>query len=207
MYRKDIPEQRKEQLINAAFETINVVGLAGVTLSQVAKEAGLSTGIVSHYFGDKDGLLNATMRKILRDLRDAVAECRARAAGDSQSQLFAIIQGNFHPSQTNAVSMRAWLDFWAASMHQPALRRLQRANDRRLYSNICSQFRRALPQQQAREAARGLAAMIDGLWLRGSLAGNETDLQQDCRLACDYVTRILNAAQPAEKPSAKAPRR
>ena len=54
MYRRDIPEQRKEQLINAAFETINVVGLAGVTLSQVAK-AGLSTGIVSHYFGDKEG--------------------------------------------------------------------------------------------------------------------------------------------------------
>ena len=62
------------------------------------------------------------MRKILRDLRDAVAECRAQAASDSQSQLFAIIQGNFHPSQTNAVSMRAWLDFWAASMHQPVLR-------------------------------------------------------------------------------------
>ncbi|MCS6738209.1 transcriptional regulator BetI, partial [Proteus mirabilis] len=121
MYRRDIPEQRKEQLINAAFETINVVGLAGVTLSQVAKEAGLSTGIVSHYFGDKEGLLSATMRKILRDLRDAVAECRAQAASDSQSQLFAIIQGNFHPSQTNAVSMRAWLDFWAASMHQPVL--------------------------------------------------------------------------------------
>ncbi|MGP2688715.1 transcriptional regulator BetI, partial [Serratia nevei] len=33
MYRRDIPEQRKEQLINAAFETISVVGLAGVTLS------------------------------------------------------------------------------------------------------------------------------------------------------------------------------
>jgi TetR/AcrR family transcriptional repressor of bet genes len=197
MYRRDIPEQRKEQLINAAFETINVVGLAGVTLSQVAKEAGLSTGIVSHYFGDKEGLLSATMRKILRDLRDAVAECRAQAASDSQSQLCAIIQGNFHPSQTNAISMRAWLDFWAASMHQPVLRRLQRANDRRLYSNICSQFRRELPLQQARDAARGLAAMIDGLWLRGSLAGDDTDLQQDYRIACDYVIQRLKAAPSA----------
>lgn len=99
MYRRDIPEQRKEQLINAAFETINVVGLAGVTLSQVAKEAGLSTGIVSHYFGDKEGLLSATMRKILRDLRDAVAECRAQAASDSQSQLFAIIGATSTPAK------------------------------------------------------------------------------------------------------------
>ena len=87
MYRRDIPEQRKE--------------------SQVAKEAGLSTGIVSHYFGDKEGLLSATMRKILRDLRDAVAECRTQAASDSQSQLCAIIQGNFHPSQTNAIPIFA----------------------------------------------------------------------------------------------------
>lgn len=200
MYRKDIPEQRREQLINAAFEALNGVGLAGITLSQVAKEAGLSTGIVSHYFGDKEGLLNATMRKILRDLCDAVAECRAQAAGDSQSQLFAIIQGNFLPSQSNAVSMRAWLDFWAASMHQPALRRLQRINDRRLYSNICSQFRRVLPRQQARDAARGLAAMIDGLWLRGSLSADKVDLKQDYRIACDYVVQLFSAAQAAENP-------
>ena len=166
MYRRDIPEQRKEQLINAAFETINVVGLAGVTLSQVAKEAGLSTGIVSHYFGDKEGLLSATMRKILRDLRDAVAECRAQAASDSQSQLFAIIGATSTPAKPTPCPC-ARLDFWAASMHQPVLRRLQRANDRRLYSNICCQFRRELPLRQARDAARGLAAMIDGLWLRG----------------------------------------
>ena len=118
MYRRDIPEQRKEQLINAAFETINVVGLAGVTLSQVAKEAGLSTGIVSHYFGDKEGLLSATMRKILRDLRDAVAECRAQAASDSQSQLFAII-GQL-PPQPNQRRVHARLARFLGRQHAPA---------------------------------------------------------------------------------------
>ena len=107
------------------------------------------------------------MRKILRDLRDAVAECRAQAASDSQSQLFAII-GQLPPQPNQRRVHARRLDFWAASMHQPVLRRLQRANDRRLYSNICCQFRRELPLRQARDAARGLAAMIDGLWLRGS---------------------------------------
>lgn len=84
MYPKDIPEQRREQLINAAFEAMNGVSLAGISLSQVAKEAGLSTGIVSHYFGDKEGLLNATLRKILRDramrLRNAAHKWRATAS-------------------------------------------------------------------------------------------------------------------------------
>ena len=45
-------------------------------------------------------------------------------------------------------------------MHQPALRRLQRVNDHRLYSNLCGQFHRVLPQDQARFAARGLAPGI-----------------------------------------------
>ncbi|QKJ87069.1 HTH-type transcriptional regulator BetI [Paramixta manurensis] len=193
MRRKDIPEQRKEQLINAAFEAIGDVGLSGVTIALVAAQAGLSTGIVSHYFGDKEGLLSATMRKILRDLRDAVARCRDQAESDVRSQLFAIIEGNFHPSQTNARSMRTWLDFWAASMHQAELRRLQHANDRRLYTHLCYQFRRTLTKEAARDAARGLAAMIDGLWLRGSLSGGDFNRQQACQLACDYVEKVLAA--------------
>ncbi|BCQ32910.1 MULTISPECIES: transcriptional regulator BetI [Erwinia] len=192
MSRKAIPEQRKEQLITAAFETIGDVGLAGVTLSQVASQAGMSTGIVSHYFGDKDGLLNATMRRILCDLHDAVATCRSSAQDTPEAQLFAIIEGNFHRSQTSGTSMRAWLDFWAASLHQPALRRLQRVNDHRLYSNICCQFRRCLPQDEARRAARGLAAMIDGLWLRGSLAGIDFNARKACEIAFDYVENKLS---------------
>ncbi|PIJ48425.1 transcriptional regulator BetI [Erwinia sp. OLTSP20] len=189
--RKDIPEQRKEQLINAAFQAIGNVGLAGITLSLVAKQAGMSTGIVSHYFGDKDGLLHATMRKILRDLRDAVAQHRKLANADTQSQLIAIVEGNFHLSQTSQHSMRAWLAFWAASMHSPYLRRLQRANDRRLYSNISHQFQRVLTKQDARTAAQGLAALIDGLWLRGSLTGQDFDSRQASLIAHDYIAQKL----------------
>lgn len=192
MLRKAIPEQRREQLITAAFETIGDVGLAGVTLSQVASQAGMSTGIVSHYFGDKDGLLNATMRRILRDLHEAVANCRSSAQDTPEAQLFAIIEGNFHPSQTSGTSMRTWLDFWAASLHQPALRRLQRVNDHRLFSNICCQFRRHLPRDDARRAARGLAAMIDGLWLRASLTGLDFNVRQASEIAFDYVENKLN---------------
>lgn len=194
MYRKDIPERRKEQLINAAYEVIGDVGLAGVTISQVASQAGMSSGLVSHYFGDKEAFLNATMRKMLRDLHDAIAECRKNADSSVKAQLFAIIDGNFHPSQTNSLSMRIWLDFWAASMHQPTLSRLQRVNDQRLFSNICYQFQRNMPQDKARKAARGLAAMIDGLWLRGSLTGAAFDAHKASEIAYDYVESILSSS-------------
>jgi TetR/AcrR family transcriptional repressor of bet genes len=187
---------RREQLIRAAVTTIDRIGLADTTVAQVAGAAGLSSGIVSHYFGDKNGLIHATMRQILRDLRDAVGKYRREAPDDTpRTQLQAIIDGNFDDSQINSAAMRVWLTFWAASMHQPELARLQRANDHRLYSNLCFQFRRVLPVERARAAARGMAAMIDGLWLRGSLSGAKFDVAQARVIAYEYLDQQLKAGK------------
>jgi TetR/AcrR family transcriptional repressor of bet genes len=75
--------------------------MADATVATIAKKAGLSSGIVAHYFGDKDGLLNAAMRQILRELKDAVARYRADASDDPREQLRAIVDGNFDDSQVN----------------------------------------------------------------------------------------------------------
>ncbi|MNM91737.1 HTH-type transcriptional regulator BetI [compost metagenome] len=98
-----------------------------------------------------------------------------------------IIEGNFDASQVNGPAMKTWLAFWATSMHQPSLHRLQRINDHRLYSNLCCQFRRVLPLKDARSAARGLAALIDGLWLRGALSGDAFDTAQAQQIAYEYM--------------------
>ena len=56
---------RKKQLIEATLEVMTEVGYHGTTISLISKKAGLSSGIVSHYFGDKQGLIEATMRHLL----------------------------------------------------------------------------------------------------------------------------------------------
>ena len=193
MPKKGIEPVRREQLIRATFQTIDEIGLADATVATIARKAGLSTGIVAHYFGDKDGLLNAAMRQILRELKTAVARFRDTCADDPRAQLRAIVDGNFDDSQTNGTAMRVWLTFWAASMHQPELARLQRANDQRLYSNLCHQFKRVLPAGQASLAARGLAAMVDGLWLRGSLVGGDFNADNARSLAYAYIDFQLQA--------------
>ena len=183
---------RREQLIRATINTINELGLADATVARVAQAAGLSSGIISHYFGDKSGLIEATMRQLLRQLGDAVARRRREAVDDSpEAQLRAIVDGNFDDSQIHPASMRVWLAFWASSMHEANLARLQRVNDRRLYSNLCWQFRRVLPAARARFAATGLAAMIDGLWLRGSLSEGELDVGQARAIAYAYMAQQL----------------
>ncbi|WP_412057935.1 transcriptional regulator BetI [Bartonella sp. DGB2] len=189
--KKKIVTERKAHLVNAAYFTIGETGLNAITLSDIAKKAGLSTGLVSHYFGDKQGILHATMRKILCDLQQAVRAARHQAPPDAISQLKAIVRGNFDVSQTNQNAMRTWLDFWAASMRYPNLQRLQRINDRRLYSNLYWQFFRLLRGDEAQRAALGLAALIDGLWLRGSLRQEDFNVAQAINLANHYIDQQL----------------
>lgn len=161
---------RQAQLIHATLTVIDRVGLADASLALIAKQAGVSTGIVSHYFGDKNGLLDACMRQILSDLYVAVEHHRSQATDDPAARIRAIIDGNFDVSQIAGPVLKTWLAFWTNSLHQPELQRLQRINDRRLYSNLTAQFARVLPAQQARDAGASMAAIIDGLWLRMTLA-------------------------------------
>jgi len=187
---------RRSQLIAATLEAVDQVGMSDASIAYIARLAGVSNGIISHYFRDKNGLLEATMRHLMQALSDAVRERRASLPPDQpREHLRAMIAGNFDDSQVNGPAMKTWLAFWATSMHQPSLRRLQRVNDHRLYSNLCGQFRRVLPQEQARSAARGLAALIDGLWLRGALSGEGFDTQQATQIAYEYLD--LKLAQSA----------
>ncbi|WP_341304422.1 transcriptional regulator BetI [Pseudomonas sp. TMP25] len=186
---------RRSQLINATLQAVDQVGLGDASIAYIARVAGVSNGIISHYFKDKNGLLEATMRHLMRSLNVAVRERRATLLEDSpRLHLRAMIEGNFDSSQVNSAAMKTWLAFWASSMHQPSLRRLQRVNDQRLYSNLCSQFLRAMPTAEARQAARGLAALIDGLWLRGALTGETFDTQQAANIACEYLDLQLGTS-------------
>ncbi|VTX91303.1 transcriptional regulator BetI [Acinetobacter ursingii] len=184
---------RREEIINAAYDVIYEVGLSNTTIAQIAKKAQLSVGIVSHYFGDKQGLINACMLEMLNVLRGKTAQYKAELSdSDPQKMIKAIIDSNFDISQVNQRAMRIWLDFWSASMHMPELGRLQRINDQRLYSNLKFHFLKLLPEDQASIAARGLAALIDGLWLRGSLNGDmEFDATMARSIAYNYVDTQL----------------
>jgi TetR/AcrR family transcriptional repressor of bet genes len=179
---------RRQQLIAATLTAVDQVGMADASIALIARQAGVSNGIISHYFQDKNGLIAATMRYLMNALSANVAARRQALDEDSpREHLRVIIEGNFDASQVNGPAMKTWLAFWAASMHQPSLHRLQRINDHRLYSNLCCQFRRVLTPEQARSSARGLAALIDGLWLRGALSGDAFDTGQAQRIACEYM--------------------
>jgi AcrR family transcriptional regulator len=55
-------ELRRHELLAAAWRVIARTGITGLTTREIAREAGVSTGVLAHYFADKEELLAAALR-------------------------------------------------------------------------------------------------------------------------------------------------
>lgn len=183
---------RRRQLIDATISAIHEEGLANATISQISRRAGLSGGIVAHYFQDKAGLLEATMRSLAEDLRRGVVEHLSRAQGP-EARVFAVIDANFAPEQFTPEVVTVWLSFWSQLATTPGLARIHRIYERRMNSNLQHAFKQLLPAAQARHLTSGLAALIDGLWLRCALTDGTIQADVARGIARDYVVTQLAA--------------
>lgn len=184
---------RRRQLMDATINSVCEVGLADTTIARISKQAGVSSGIISHYFGGKDELLEATMRNLLQELQSGIMQ-RVRKSETPLQSLYAIIDGNFSEDQVNPCATRAWLAFWAQALHAPGLARLQRANQFRLESNLRYWLKQLIDKKAATELAEGLAAMIDGLWLRGAYLDEGINVKRSRAIACNYLEQHLKAS-------------
>ena len=153
---------RRRQLIDATIETIHRHGFADTTISRIASAAGMSSGIISHYFGGKNALLEATMRFLMQELRNDYL-IRLDRAKTPVDRLEAIVNTNFNEEQFTPQVTVAWLSFWAQVPFSKALHRINRIYFQRLASNL-------------RHELRQMAAMIDGIWVRSGLSSGRADV-------------------------------
>lgn len=174
MARLSIEQIRRKELSEAAYEALQVWGLPGTTLVRVAAKAGVSKGIVLHYFRNKDELIEAAMRRANAALRDEVVR-RLQACRTPRERLDAIIEGNFDPRFFSPQITHAWLSFCGEVPRNPQFARLQRAIHARMNSNLMSALQHLLPRARAIAAARSISIMIDGLWLRHGLVQGGID--------------------------------
>ncbi|MFK7161777.1 transcriptional regulator BetI [Marinospirillum sp. MEB164] len=170
MTKTTIKDTRRHQLIQASLESIAELGLQNTTILTISRRAGLSSGIISHYFGGKQGLIEAALRYLMEQLGKDLRQRLQQGEVSPEQRLNFIIEANFTDFQRSDLATRTWLSFWARSMHEPGLQRLQQINNARLYSNIRYAFALKLDAAAATDAARQLAAMIDGFWLRSALS-------------------------------------
>ncbi len=167
--RDEGEEARRIQLVGVTLDSLAEVGYVGTTLAEIARRAGVSPGLVAHYFGDKDGLLEAAFRTLARSLA-VRSRARLALAHTPRGRVQAVIDINLAPEEFDKRAGTAWLAFWGQVLHVRGLKRVQTAYQRRMLSNLRADLRYLIPGEEARSLAAMIAAMIDGVWLRAALS-------------------------------------
>lgn len=183
---------RRQQLIDATLTSIEMHGLQGTTIVTISKIAGVSSGIISHYFGGKSGLLEACVQYLLSNLRAEFLSKLGSNTDDHIGRLHAVIDANFSGLQQSPKAAVTWLAFWNQSMHSVELARLQRINAARLISNLKHSLKYLVEKQQVDWCTEMLAAQIDGVWLRAALSKSEQAYEngiQTCKRLLEQVIR------------------
>jgi TetR/AcrR family transcriptional repressor of bet genes len=182
---------RRKALVDAALRVIGDQGTLAVTMSEIARTAGVSAALAHHYFGSKEQLLIATIRSLLGQLRrDAVAALKA--APTPREKVSALIRVSFRADQFAPETVAAWLAFYSEAQRSEDVRRLLVVYARRLRSNLLANLRALCPPDDAERLAEGAAAMIDGLYIRQSLKSAPISIEASIALTEDYLTTHLN---------------
>lgn len=184
---------RRAALVKATIAEIGAAGSLDVTVSRIARRAGMSSGLAHHYFGGKSQIFEAAMRQILRDYGAEVRTELART-NTHNGRAAAIIRANFAPSCFTPASISAWMTFYARAQGDRETRRLLHLYQRRLRSNLTHALRGRTDDPVA--AADTLAALIDGYYMRTALAKSDTvrDAVQMTLKMLDVLT--FDAQQP-----------
>ena len=182
---------RRRALIDATISAIGERGSLDVTMSEIAGRAGVSSALAHHYFGAKDELLLATMRHILAELTIDMRRA-LQSAGTARQRVSAVVAVNFSDIQFQPETIAAWLSFYVEAQKSTVLRRLLRVYARRLHSNLMSGLCRLMPRADADSAAEGIAALIDGLYIRRALKDGTPNAASAVALVEDYLETRLS---------------
>lgn len=169
---------RRDALIKAAIVEIGQAGSLDVTVSRIAKRAGMSAALAHHYFGSKEAMFLAAMRHVLSvygaEIRGALVACDTH-----RDRLRALVRVSFTGSNFRREVVSAWLNFYVLAQRQDNAARLLRIYQARLRSNLRHALR-PLVGSRARDLADGAAAMIDGAYLFEALGTGEPDSARVC---------------------------
>lgn len=192
MARAEIEAKRKSEIIDASMQCIHEHGIASTSLKRIAQLAGVTSGLILHYFGDKESLLEEVYRSLYRRLAHETLK-RLATAQTPVERLFAILEAQVCEEMIAAPVNATWHAICAFAPQNPNLSRMERINTKRLMSNLSHTLKSiGTEEQEAHEIAEELHAMIYGLW-----SGLAYDALSDPGQARLVLFRYVRARIPA----------
>ena len=189
-------ERRRQQLINATIKCISKKGLGSTTLADVAREAGLSQGIVNLHFDSKDNLLAETLRFIAEEYDEHFMRVLDRQPEDAAARLLALMEMDLKPPVCDRQKLAVWFAFWGEVKAVPTYQKICAARDEK-YDAVMVELAETVINEggythiAAQTAVDALSSMTDGMWLSYLVNPKSFDSESACRAVRSYLTALF----------------
>ena len=189
-------ETRRRQLVDATMKCIARKGMGSTTLGDVAKEAGLSQGIVNLHFESKDNLLKETLATLANEYREQFDKTLERSGPCPADKLLALVELDLRPSICDRRKLAIWFAFWGEVKSRPTYRRMCDESDR-YYDNVIEDLCAELIAEggyrdiDAATAADALTSMTNGLWQSCLISPRTWDREKAMNAVMSYLRSVF----------------
>lgn len=162
---------RRTQIADALMRLAATQGLEAVSLRHVAAEAGVSTGMVQHYFRTKDAMMTFALDVVSDRVQDRLTADPTGEAATPKTVVRALLIQLLPLDQTRQLEGHLMLAFLAYAAVKPTVAQGLHENTTQLRAFIADQIQAAWANtgegtpQDPMHAATALLALVDGLGL------------------------------------------
>ncbi|MGH3148852.1 MAG: TetR/AcrR family transcriptional regulator, partial [Rubrobacter sp.] len=154
-------EKRREEIAEATWRVIERSGASGANMREIAREAGHTTGVVTHYFRDKRELMAFAFGLMVERSTERMAEAAARSGPtEALAELLPLDEDRRREGTV-------WLALVGASLADPGLagelRRRYRLAREATFPAFRATLEKAAPAEDPDEVADALVAVVDGI--------------------------------------------
>ena len=194
--REAIKAWNRQKIIDATIDVITSHSIAGTTIARVVKLADVSMGLVNVHFKSKDALLREVLVQMADDYNQNLGDALAAAPQGPGGKISALVQADLDEAVLNVRTLGVWFAFRAQARANPEYVDLTGTRDREQLSIAVSQFEELNRESGLNHppalAARGLIAMLEGMWSDFFLYPDTFDRQG----AIDTVFLYLDTLYP-----------
>jgi len=179
---------RREQICRAATTLLAREGFAGTTMRMVAEEAGVSTGMLNHYFENRLDLLSQALayssERSLARYRDAI-----EGISPGRERLEALLDSILGSDPDGTETWRVWITAYAESLHEPRIRSVMQERLVLWFELLETALEDLAPDDEPLfSTAYRLDAILKGLAMQGLMVDDVEQRYADVREAIVAMT-------------------
>ena len=187
-------ELRRQELLAATWRVIARTGIVGATTREIAREAGVSTGVLAHYFADKEDILAAALRL---SHQQVYARLQERTQGLLGLDALRVVMLEALPlDEQRLLEAQIEVNFWSLALGNSALRELQHEEFERFWDVLhyrvseAQKLGQIWPEIDPSDVTHQLMILVEGLSLEAVLYPSRATPQRQTQTLESFLDQI-----------------